>query len=377
MNSKDLLGQYQYVVALVSMAVAFSLPGLNTAALESVVKGHEGAVIRAVKISLFASLFGSLALLLYSAHLYFFQHQSLLAGAFLTAAIFFPPYTAMNTWNVLYDGRSMFRSSALRYVILNTILFLCLAVGLYLGFGLIELVFIFFFINVLCVYYFYYETVKQIKDRTDDRLDVQFGVEVTLQRLVLGMSSTIPTIAVTHFFGTSQVAVFYIATYFLNATFAFIGALFYIYFPTFFRGDKLNHKKIFIHNLFIGASFWFFFIIFLNIFFPLLYGVTYEVSRHMAYFISFIFLLIPFKAYFQFYYMTRKKSFTLIAIVGTANAFALMVFYLMRGFGFESSTTVYLYCLEGFTVIPLFLHYIKNAPAIEKSFLLRGVAQDI
>jgi len=359
LGTKELLGQYQYIIALFSTLSIVSLPGLNAAALESVVKGHEGAVIRVVKISFLASLFGSLFLIVFGLFRALYSHNWTLGVTLISAAILFAPYAAMNTWNVYYDGRSEFRQSALRYIALNVGLNLALMLGIFLGANSFQLVLIFLLVNILFLVVFFRGVINKIQDRNDDEVDISFGISVSVQRFVFGLSSTLPTVAIAHIFGDEPVAVYYIATYFSSAVFAFLGNIFYLYLPALFRGKILNHGNILIQNVVVGIFCWVTFLIFLKFIFQPLYGFEYESSRMLAYSISPILIFVSLKTYLINFFMTRKRNWFLAFIIAVAHAVSLSILYLTRGLGFSQGTILYLYSVELLILIPIIFAYTR------------------
>lgn len=359
-GTKELLGQYQYVIALLSILSIFSLPGLNTAALESVTQGHEGAIIRAVKISFLSSLLGAVVLFGFGLFMMISNKAWLLGITLIFSGLLFPLYSALNTWNVYYDGKSAFAESAWRYIVLNILLTGSLILGLFLRVGLFGLVILFLLVNLVCFSLFFNGVVKKIRDRKDNVIDLKFGILVSIQRFVLGLSSTLPVFVISHMFGVESVAIYYIATYFIGALFAFFGTIFYLYIPALFRKDKLYHRNILLQNVVIGIFGWVAFIIFLKLFFRLLYGEGYDQSLSLAYSISLLLLFIPLKTYLFSFFMTRKRNWLLIIAVCFANAVSFVLFYSVRDWGFSSGVVVYLYAIELLTTLPLLFVYVRG-----------------
>lgn len=358
LGSKDLLGQYQFVISILSMVSVVSLPGLNAAALEAVVKGRDAAVIKAVKISFLSSLLGVPIVAGFGLYNIYF-HEPTVGEVLIFSALLFPIFYALNTWQSYYEGKSLFGESSKRLIILNVVLALALVAGIILKIGLLGLVTIFLGVHILFFGIFFKKILTKIHDKTQDALDVEFGVRVSLQKFVFGLSTNLPPIAISFLFTTEAVAIYYIAAYLISAIFAFLGNLFSLYIPNLFKGVKIHHRNIVFQNIFVGIAAWVCFLIFLRFFFLIMYGEEYRESLRIAYAISFLLLLVPLKTYFINFFMTQKRNWILIIAVSIANSVAFGIFYFTKDLGFYKSVIMYLYALELLTTLPLLVIYIS------------------
>ncbi len=369
-SSKEVLGQYQLILSYLSIFTVFSLPGLNQAALEAVVKGREGGVIRAVKISLFFSLFVIPVFLGWGIYDIFFKEEVLIGKILIFVGFFAPFYYAFNTWTAYYDGKAMFKEVSSRMIVINAFQVLLLIMGIFYGLGAFGLIAIYLLVNIFFFILFYIEVHRKIKDKVNSYIDIEFGVKTSIQKLVLGLSGNMPPIIIAYLFGIQPVAVYYIANYLISAASSFMGTLAVIYVPTLFKNLKLNHKNIIVLNIFAGFIFWILFIIFLKLFFVLLYGPGYSESLTLAYKISFIIILVPFKNYLITFFMTQKRNWLLIGTVGAANLIAALVLLLLRRQEYLTSVSYYIYTIEIFTSVPLLISYFsvafKNKLTIKK-----------
>lgn len=357
-SSKELLGQYQFIISLISMITVFSLPGLNAAALESIAKGKFAGVIRAVKLSFLFSLVGIPILLGYGFFNIFIKDNLLLGSSLIFAGIISPLYYSLNTWSVYYEGQSLFKKSSLRIIILNIVLNFLLIIGIISKLNVLDLIIIFLTVNTAFFGYYFWEVFKKIKNLYDDYIDVKFGISVSIQKFVYSFSSNLPPLAISFIFGVEWVAIFYIAYYVISSITAFLGNIITLYLPKLFKGCKLNHKSIILQNIFIGFIFWLIFIIFLKFLFLLIYGNDYLLSLKLSYQISFLLFLIPLKNYIVSYFMTKKRNWMLITIICIANLFSLIILYFLRSLEFSKSIPIYLYSREIIAIIPLIINYI-------------------
>ena len=65
--SKEVFGEYTFVMAVLSIAGIFALPGMRVAVIQAVARGYEGTYFRALREIFKWSWLGSLFLLCFSA----------------------------------------------------------------------------------------------------------------------------------------------------------------------------------------------------------------------------------------------------------------------------------------------------------------------
>ncbi len=368
LGTKETLGQYQYILSLITVISLSSLPGLNTAALEAVAKGREAGVLRAIRLSFLFSLIGLVILIVLGFYHIYFKEKLLIGETLILVGFLVPFYYAFNTWNIYYDGKSMFKESSIRTILLYVFLNTFLAIGLLFGANALVLVLIYLLVHIGLFVYYFFEIRKKIKDHTDDSIDMKFGINSSIQRFVFSLSSNLPPVVISALFGLEAVALYYIGFYMINAGSSLMGMLGYLYIPALFRGEKINYKNVVFQNLFVGFLFWIAFMIFIKYFFTLMYGTGYIESQKLAFAFSFLIALMPLKVFLMNFFLTGKKNWTIITIVGIANIFALVLLYLVKDFGFAPSSILYVYALELSVVFPLlYIYYRDNDIFLVKS----------
>lgn len=369
LGTKETVGQYQYILSLLTVVSLCSLPGLNTAALEAVAKGREAGVIKAVRLSFLFSLLGVVALVGLGLYHIFFKDNLLIGETLIIVGLLCPLYYAFNTWNIYYDGKSLFKESALRMIVLYIALNVSLVLGLFLKFNVLGLVLAYLLVNIILFIYYFLEVVRKIKNFSDNYIDFKFGVNSSIQRFVFSLSNNIPPLIISVLFGIESVAIYYIGYYMINAGSSLMGMLGYLYIPALFKGEKLNYKNIIFQNIGIGILFWLGFIVFLKYVFILMYGAEYVESRQLAFHLSFLIALVPLKIFLTNFFLTGKKNWTIIAIVSTANILSLGVLYLAKNSGFSIGVSAYLYALEIMITAPLLFVYMRDT--MQDSFFMK------
>ncbi len=360
-SEKELLGQYQLTLSLMSILSVFSFLGLNAAALEAVAQGREAAVFRASKSIFRFSLAGSLLMVVTGIYLYFFGIDPSLPGAALIiTGLLFPVFYATSSWSSYYEGKLLFKESSLRMIVLNIVVTSFLVGAIFAWPNLILLVSIYLLTNVILQGVYLLGIRKNISKTTDNTLDAKFGIAVSFQKFVSGLSTNIPPIALSFYFGVELLAVYYIAYYAVGALSSFLNSLMALYLPILFKRTSLDHKGILLNSLLSGIVTSIVFIGFLKIFFLLIYGQSYVESLQLAYLLSPLLILAPFHTYLVSFFSTRRKNRFLISVFCLSNVLGLIVLYLVHNLEFVAGTAIYLTVLECATVFPLIITYYRT-----------------
>lgn len=361
--TKELLGEYQMIIAVLSLISIFSLPGLNLAALKSVTRGDDGAVVKAVRLSFLGSLLALPFIVGYAAYVFVIQDNSLIGAAFFLSAFFFPLFYAFNTWYVYYEARSIFYPVTWRVTLLSLLTTLGLLGALYLQANLLTLLAIYFGTNSLFNVIFFLEVWKKVKKekKREETLDIGYGLSVSGQKFVFSLAENLPVLAISFLFGFEALALFQIAYFFMSATAGFMSGLSATYLPLLFRYKQLAYGRVLVQNIVVGIALFAIFRIFLEVFFIFMYGEAYRESLSIARNLSFLVIFFPLKTFLLNFLTTQSKNLAIVSIFLFANAISLMVLYLTKNTPFPMSVSFYLYALNVFLVIPLLFIYFSIA----------------
>ncbi|MAF35032.1 hypothetical protein CMO91_04265 [Candidatus Woesearchaeota archaeon] len=125
-------GQYQLIVSVFATMSIAALPGLNSAIMQEVVKGHDKSVLRAISYRIKTSLIGSLGLLCVAGFFWYTRKDVLFSSVFLLASLVFPFTTMISALASFFNAKQKFSSSFWYQSIDRTILFGCLIGALFL-----------------------------------------------------------------------------------------------------------------------------------------------------------------------------------------------------------------------------------------------------
>lgn len=356
-GSKELLGQYQLALSIMSIVSVVSFLGLNSSAMEAVVQGRDAGILRAVRLIFYFSWIGTPILIGLGLYYALFLEQILLGNMLMFSAFLFPFFYATSSWSIFYEGKQLFKESALRIIFLNILLVSALVVGILMDLNAFWLLSLYLSISILFQGKLLFTIFRNLNDRTNDFIDTKFGIAVSFQKFVSGLSSNLPPLVVSFFFGIEFLAIYYIAYYAVSAFSSFFNNIFSLYLPVLFKKIALNHQSILWNSIIAGFVSWIIFILFLKLFFIKIYGYEYLDSLNFAYAISFLLLLIPLHTYLVGFFSTSRKNRFLISIFLIANTIGFLGVYFMNSFGFFWSITAYLYTLEIITTLPLLGYY--------------------
>ncbi|QQR79017.1 MAG: oligosaccharide flippase family protein [Candidatus Moraniibacteriota bacterium] len=366
MAPKEVYGAYQYILSFVAFFSFLSLPGMNIAALKSVVNGNDSAVFQAIKWSFLSGLLGIPCIIGY--RLYYQGTQEIPAILFIIIALAFAPYYALNTWYVFYEGRQDFFSVAWRALFAVVVNFLALWIALLFDASLTMLIAVYFATGIITSAVFCFEIWLKTKKKlpsvpplSEDKLDARYGLAATAQKLIFNASETLPLMTIGSVYGFAEVAIFQVAFFVYSSISGYIGALIAMYLPRLFSGTRLERGKMITHNLLSGLLIAGGMALFLVVLFPFLFGDGYRESVRIAWYLLPIVVLLPLKSYLTSYFTANHRITLLIVTYLVGNVLAGIIFYLVRAEGAGIAGSLYVATLVLITTILLLLSYFPDA----------------
>ncbi|MFA9262141.1 MAG: lipopolysaccharide biosynthesis protein [Undibacterium sp.] len=365
MATKEVYGTYQYILSFVSFFSFLSLPGMNIAALKSVVRGNDSAVFQTIKWSFLSGLLGIPCIISYG--LYHQGAQEISIALLLIVAIAFAPFYAFNTWYVFYEGRQDFFSVAWRALLASGLSFLTLWASLLLEASLTTIITVYFVTGILLSAGFSIEIWLRSKRNsptvpvpTGDTLDIRYGLAVTGQKLVFNASETLPLMIIGSVYGFADVAVFQVAFFVYSSISGYIGAIIAMYLPRLFSGTRLEKGKMITHNLLSGVLIAGGMALFLVAIFPFLFGDGYRESVRIAWYLLPVVTLLPLKSYLTSYFTANHRIALLIATYLVGNCLAGIAFYLVHAEGVGIAGSLYVATLVVATTVLMLLSYFSE-----------------
>jgi len=209
--SKEVFGQYNFVLALLAVVSLLSIPGLNTAVMQSVARGYDGSYKKAVKTSFLWSLLGIPALLGVGAYYYYYNTQ-IIGICLMMSSIFFPLLNAPNTWNSFLAGKKRF-DVATKYGSIQASINAAAMIGiLFVNADQLVLIFATYLVStsfLTCLLFL--KSLRYIENPVQDNECIGYGYFITTTNIVGALANNIDKILIGSLLGAPELAIYAIA----------------------------------------------------------------------------------------------------------------------------------------------------------------------
>ncbi|MEK7536875.1 MAG: oligosaccharide flippase family protein [Patescibacteria group bacterium] len=208
---KETYGTYKYLLAIVGSIGFLTLTGMNTAVVQAVSRGQEGALQFSVKLQLKWNLLLTIAAVGIGLY-YLIKGNLIFAYSIFILSVFSPLNATLNTYGAFLAGKKEFRKINL-YGIAATVFFVGLmAVVLILTENIIALITTYSLATLLPKLIFYRKTLKifrpkKIPEEEKKKL-ISYSGHLSLVNVFSIISQYIDKIAVFQFLGPVQLAVY-------------------------------------------------------------------------------------------------------------------------------------------------------------------------
>jgi O-antigen/teichoic acid export membrane protein len=209
----DAYGTYSYVMAVISIIVLTSLPGIESSLVRSVARGFGGSLFTTQRVRLKWSSIGTIILLTVSCY-YFYQENMILSSSFLVGGLLFPIFVSFNQYGAFLNGKKLFRELALRSVTVKFLFAATLGIGLLfsdnaavlvaLNMGLIAITGILFTRHIISKHR------DELNTPPEEDL-ILYGKHLTVMNILETIGSYLDKILLWHFLGPVQVAIWGLA----------------------------------------------------------------------------------------------------------------------------------------------------------------------
>jgi len=320
-TSQEIFGKYQFILSVLSLVMIFSLPGMGTSLVQAIAQGKDGFYKQAFRLSMRASLTGSIVLTLVGA--YFLYSDIQLASGFLLIAFLFPFLSVFFLWESFLQGKERFdlvtrnatSLSILQVVMMGVAVFLFPRhlTALILAYGLSAML-----LNI----YFYRSSLSLVKNDVSDDQSVRFGYFMTKMNAIGIISEQIDKILIGVLLGPVQLAVYAVVSFFGVRIKEVMRSFTSMLVPKMTTGKYLFHEILFLHKktmlalLFgmVGFSLGFYFLVnFVNV---LMFSRFYQDYGYLSqWYVCTIMLSVPLT--FMGYYVSAKQNKYAITLSNT------------------------------------------------------------
>ena len=339
--SKDIYGQYKFILSVTGILGALSLSGMGTVVIQAVAKGSEGILKDAVQTTL---RWGSIILLfgLGSSVYYFINGNTTLGFSMLIASVALPLTNAFGLYGGYFSGKKNFKLSTLYWIVSQTLLTIGLVSIALLTKNVLALVGIYFLVSVTTSVWSYYHVLsKYHPNDIEDNSLVKYGKHVSLMNFFGTVSNQLDKILVFHYLGAVNLAIYAFSQAIPEQIKGSFKNLFSIALPKYaVLGDKDLRKSILkktgqltLISLTIVISYIIFVPFVFKIFFPkYIEAVVYS----QVYMLGLI--AIPGISLFATYFQIKKATKTMYKLTMMSNiTTTILTFVLIYNFGLKGA----------------------------------------
>jgi len=273
LTTKDIFGQYQYVLSIFTLISFLSIPGIKTSVLRSIAQGYEGTYQKGTKISFLWSLIGIPILLMVAGYYYFFEQKASIGISLLLASLFFPFYYGLNTWESYLQAKAKFNRYSIYSITISLAELIALCTALFINKNSLPVIFLAaIIVNSILQTYFYFKIKRECANKNTDEGWIRQGFILTTLTFVSNSYNYIDKLIIGIFLSMEQLALYAIAVVLNNKIRILFKTFNRIIFP---KIVKLDLEQIF---LILKAKLNYI-IFFLSIFCAFIYLVTPYIIR--------------------------------------------------------------------------------------------------
>lgn len=206
--SKEIYGNYKFIISATSILASLSLTGMGTIVTQGVAQGAEGILKSAVKTTFkwgAVIVAVALAISLY----YFTQGNTVLGLAMLFAGIALPISQAFTLYGNYLMGKKDFKrvtlyATASQFLTTATLIVVAITTQ-----SIIAMVFVYFALNTVTTVWAYRHTVKLFHiNRNQDHTLIPYGKHLSVMGAFGTLANQLDKILVFHYLGAIQLAVY-------------------------------------------------------------------------------------------------------------------------------------------------------------------------
>ena len=214
--SKEMYGDYRYILSIISMAGILALPGLGLAMTRSIARGLEGTFVSTSKI-MFRSSFAISMVSIGMALFFFSRGTTQLAWGFLTASLLVPFVEGLGNWKGYLNGKQEFKKKTLFNIFIQIFYGICMIVAIFSIYifrlsstvSVILLVGTYLTTHALPNVLFQRHVRKRIPPNApEDSEAIRYGIHLSLADIPAAIATYIDSVLLYHFLGPSALAIY-------------------------------------------------------------------------------------------------------------------------------------------------------------------------
>ncbi len=248
----EVLAEYRLAIASLSILLIFSLPGMQTAIMESTPKGFLGNLLVGIKSKVHFGLTGSVVALVVGSY-YFYNGNETLSWIFIILAFFIPLFDSSTIYTQYLHALKKFKKAAIYNIFTRIALLLALVVVAYLS-PSNSLPIILTFLAVQTLINFTFTRIVIIETETEeqntDKGLVPYAKHLSIMAALTILAIHMDQILVWHFVGARELAIFFLAMAIPQEFLRFAGLAPSLAFPKFATANRKYIQKTLMPKMF-------------------------------------------------------------------------------------------------------------------------------
>jgi O-antigen/teichoic acid export membrane protein len=206
--SKDIYGNYKFVLSITGILGALSLTGMGNVVVQSVARGKEGTLKEAVKATLWWGLI-ILVVGVISSIYYFLKGNTILGFSMVIASIATPLTNAFALYGGYFSGKKNFKLSTLYWLISQILINAGIIIVAVMTQNILALVFIYFAVTlgVNCLGFIRVISKYTLNNEVDNEM-MTYGKHVSFMNFFSTIANQLDKILVFHYLGAINLAIY-------------------------------------------------------------------------------------------------------------------------------------------------------------------------
>lgn len=209
--SPEVFGTYKYVLAAYTIITLFSLPGIDSAMIETISRGNQGAMWHGLRTKFKWGFLGSLACLIYAFY-NFYIGETMLFQVFLLMSIFVPFMESLSLYSSYFNAEKKYYPWAVSEILTQFFSSLSIFLAVYFTNNILVIISTYFLIYIIIrgLVNLYIFKNYNLNNKIDLSY-MKYGNQMSLFQIVTRGISTIDQIIVFNVVGAVALAIFSIA----------------------------------------------------------------------------------------------------------------------------------------------------------------------
>jgi O-antigen/teichoic acid export membrane protein len=232
-TSKDMFGQFQFILAVLGTLSVFSLPGTNTAVMLGVAKGKDGSLFKGAWLKFRWSILGAVGLVIAALYFYLLKEPrySDIWPALLVLAVFFPLLYSFDVGQIFFSAKKKFSTNCLFLLLIDAGSAVAAIIVLLLSGSLFWTVVAYVGVQAVFTLVAFWQASLNSKNRNSDADMPSYSFHLTVVNAIPQVRSYFDKLVVSYVLGFAATAVYSIASAMAEQLYAVSKSVGVIVFP--------------------------------------------------------------------------------------------------------------------------------------------------